>query len=266
MNILDKIVAQKKIEVAQLYKELAENDKHPLYHETKLESKSFQNALHTKGKPSVIAEIKRKSPSRGNIADIVFPELLALNYAEGGAAAISVLTDSNAFGGTLYDLKAVRRALDDAQCRIPILRKDFIVDTLQLRESIQAGAQSVLLIASVLQQELAKFIRESEDLGVESLVEIHSREELELALDAGAKIIGVNQRNLKTFEMCPEIFEELAPYFPSEITRVAESGIFTREDSKKAADLGYHAVLVGEALVRSSDAPKHIQELSGFHD
>ena len=264
-SILDKIIVQKKREVAQLYQKLAADAEHALHTTTITQHapRFFQKALRTQGKPAVLAEIKRRSPSRGEIAEIRAPESLALAYAQGGAAAISVLTDNPSFGGSLEDLRTVKRALAQTPYSVPILRKDFIIDPLQLLESAQAGAQAVLLIVSVLQKSLAEFLRESERLGLEALVEVHSREELELALDAGASIIGVNQRNLQSFAMVPEIFEDLAPYFPSHITRVAESGIFTREQSQKVAALGYHAILVGEALVRSPEPMQLIQELKG---
>jgi indole-3-glycerol phosphate synthase len=211
--------------------------------------------LHLKGnKLSVIAEIKRASPSRGDLAPIADPVLLARQYRAGGAAMLSVLTDE-AFSGSLNDLHTVSQALPGC----PILRKDFIVDLRQLQESKRYGATAVLLIVAVLGEETALFLKEAESLGLDVLVEVHDEEELQIALNAGARMIGVNNRNLSTFEVDLAIAERLAPLIPSHLIKVAESGIHTPEDAQRMRRAGYDAILVGEALVRSEN-PKHLIE------
>ena len=247
-NMLDTIMEQKKKELACLLTEFEADPHHPLRSVRKATGPSFAQALRRNGELAIIAEIKRRSPSRGDLAAIAFPEEFARCYADGGAAAISVLTDRVAFGGSLEDLRTVRSAVE-----VPVLRKDFIIHPVQLLESIHAGAQAVLLIAAVLKDELESMLSACDELGLDALVEVHNREELELSLSSGARIVGVNQRNLKTFNMHPEVFSELAPFFPPHVIRVAESGLFTKEQCLMVMELGYHAGLVGEALVR---APK----------
>jgi len=196
---------------------------------------------------AVIAEVKRRSPSAGEIKEIEDPLALAKCYVEEGASAISVLTDRH-FGGDLADLKLVARGIS-----APILRKDFILHPLQLAEAIEAGATAVLLIAGLLKDQLKTFLMLASQLGLETLTEVHNQAELELALDAGAPIIGVNHRNLTNFEIDLSLSEKLRPHIPPHVIAVAESGIRTPEQAKRMRELGYDAILVGEALVRSPE-------------
>lgn len=205
---------------------------------------------------SVIAEIKKASPSRGLIRQDFDPETIARSYEKAGAAAISVLTDQTFFGGSLQDLTMVRRAVS-----IPVLRKDFIVDRYQLLESRVAGADAVLLIAAVLGQELAEFLEMSRSLGLEVLVETHTEEEVLLALASGAPIIGINNRDLKTFEVNLRTTLDLAPLVPTDRVLVSESGIRDKQDLIRLAGAGVRAVLVGETLMRAEDPGQKLKEL-----
>lgn len=198
-------------------------------------------ATHVK----IIAEIKRASPSRGPLADITDPAEHALRYVTGGASAVSVLTEQRRFGGSLSDLEAVRAAVD-----VPVLRKDFIVLPYQVFEARAAGADLVLLMVSALAQpELVALLALTEQLGMTALVETHDADELSRALDTSAKVIGVNARNLNTFEFDRHLFGTLADRIPSGIVRVAESAVSTAEDVARYRSAGADVVLVGEALV-----------------
>ena len=206
---------------------------------------------------SVIAEIKRRSPSKGTLNASLDPVLLAKQYAFGGASAISVLTDEKYFGGSLQDLKAIIEACPG----IPVLRKDFIIDFKQLYETARAGAHAVLLIVAALSNRLSEFIRIAKQYGLETLVEVHDIDELKTAQDAGAEIIGVNNRNLLTFEVNLEIAVTLAPHFSSSIIKVAESGILHQTHAMQMRKAGYDAILVGEALVKTPHPKTFIEEL-----
>jgi indole-3-glycerol phosphate synthase len=208
---------------------------------------------------SVIAEVKRSSPSKGALASIGDPAGLAATYEEAGAHVVSVLTEQRRFGGTLADLDAVRKAID-----LPILRKDFMVDEYQFYEARAHGADVVLLIVAALSKnQLEDYFHLSTELGMRSLIEVHTNDELERALDISPEIIGVNSRNLKTLEVDSRAFAELIPQIPSSIARVAESGISTREDVVFAQECGATAILVGEALVRSESPSVAINQLLG---
>ena len=208
---------------------------------------------------SVIAEVKRSSPSKGALASIGDPAGLAATYEEAGAQVVSVLTEQRRFGGTLADLDAVRKAID-----LPILRKDFMVDEYQFYEARAHGADVVLLIVAALSKnQLEDYFHLSTELGMRSLIEVHTNDELERALDISPEIIGVNSRNLKTLEVDSRAFAELIPQIPSSIARVAESGISTREDVVFAQECGATAILVGEALVRSESPSVAINQLLG---
>jgi indole-3-glycerol phosphate synthase len=208
---------------------------------------------------SVIAEVKRSSPSKGALASIGDPAGLAATYEEAGAQVVSVLTEQRRFGGTLADLDAVRKAID-----LPILRKDFMVDEYQFYEARAHGADVVLLIVTALSKnQLEDYFHLSTELGMRSLIEVHTHDELERALDISPEIIGVNSRNLKTLEVDPGAFAELIPQISSSIARVAESGISTREDVVFAQECGATAILVGEALVRSESPSVAINQLLG---
>ena len=208
---------------------------------------------------SVIAEVKRSSPSKGALAPITDPTGLAAQYEEAGAHVVSVLTEQRRFGGSLADLDAVRKAIE-----LPILRKDFMVDEYQFYEARAHGADVVLLIVAALSKnQLEDYFHLSNELGMRSLIEVHTNDELERALEISPEIIGVNSRNLKTLEVDARAFAELIPQIPSSIARVAESGISTRDEVVFAQECGATAILVGEALVRSESPTVAINQLLG---
>lgn len=198
---------------------------------------------------SVIAEVKRSSPSKGALADIPDPAALAAAYAEGGASAISVLTEERRFGGSLADLTAVRAAVD-----LPVLRKDFIVTAYQLWEARAHGADIILLIVAALSdEELGSLMSLAASLGLTALVEVHDEAETTRAVDLGASVIGVNNRNLKTLDVDTDTFARLAPLIPASCVRIAESGVRGPEEARLFARAGADAILVGEALVIGGD-------------
>ena len=212
---------------------------------------------------SVIAEVKRASPSLGALADIKDPAALAADYAAGGAAAISVLTEQRRFHGTLDDLRAVRARVD-----VPVLRKDFITTSFQLWEARAAGADMALLIVAALEQNaLESLVERARSIGLTPLVEVHDEEELQRAVDAGADLIGINARNLKTLEVDRGTFERLSPLVPSGIVKIAESGVRGPHDVIEYAKAGAHVVLVGETLVRDTDPRASVADLvaAGAH-
>lgn len=214
-----------------------------------LECKSRLKADHA---VAVIAEVKRSSPSKGALAPIADPAALAVEYETGGAAAISVLTEQRRFRGSLDDLDAVRARVD-----VPVLRKDFVVTPYQVWEARAHGADLVLLIVAALEQTvLTSLVERVHSLGMTALVEVHTVDEVERAIDAGAQVIGVNSRNLKTLEVDRTTFARLAPAIPDEYVRIAESGVRGPHDVMDYARSGAHAVLVGEALV-TDDAPRN---------
>jgi len=204
-------------------------------------------ALAPADRVKIIAEVKRASPSRGDLADIPDPALQAARYEEGGASAISVLTEARRFKGSLADLEAVK-----ARVSLPVLRKDFIATPYQVLEARASGADIVLLIVAALEQpvlaQLHDLVRE---LGMTPLVEIHSREELERASDIGARLIGVNARNLSTFELDKNLFGSLVDHFPTDAVKIAESAVLAPADVAHYRGAGADVVLIGEALVTS---------------
>lgn len=209
---------------------------------------------------SVIAEVKRSSPSKGHLADIPEPAELAAAYARGGAGAISVLTEERRFKGSLADLRAVRAAVD-----VPVLRKDFIVTTYQLVEARANGADLALLMASCLEQdELRRLHDEARELGLTVLLEVHDEAEVERAVELGAELIGVNARNLKTLEIDTSTFGRLAPLVPDDRVKVAESGIFSPDDVAGYVDLGARVVLVGEALVKDGNPEQAVRSMTAM--
>ncbi|RVW09167.1 indole-3-glycerol phosphate synthase TrpC [Prescottella agglutinans] len=211
----------------------------------------------------VIAEVKRASPSKGALADIPDPAVLAAAYEAGGARVISVLTEERRFQGSLADLDAVRRAVN-----IPILRKDFIVGPYQIHEARAHGADVILLIVAALEQSvLTSLLDRTESLGMTALVEVHTEEEADRALEAGASVIGVNARNLKTLEVDMDTFGRIAPGLPTDIVKIAESGVRGTADLLAYAGAGADAVLVGEGLVTSGDPRAAVAELvtAGAH-
>ncbi|MGK5448341.1 indole-3-glycerol phosphate synthase TrpC [Streptomyces radiopugnans] len=211
----------------------------------------------------VICEVKRSSPSKGALAAIADPAGLAADYEAGGAAVISVLTEQRRFGGSLADLEAVRGRVD-----IPVLRKDFIVTSYQLWEARAHGADLALLIVAALDQDaLVSLVERAESIGLTPLVEVHDEEEVERAVDAGAKVIGVNARNLKTLEVDRGTFARVAPEIPEGVVRIAESGVRGPHDLIAYANEGADAVLVGESLVTGKDPRTAVADLvaAGAH-
>lgn len=198
---------------------------------------------------SIIAEVKRKSPSKGELATIADPAKLALQYQEAGAAAISVLTEERRFNGSLRDLTAVRKVVS-----LPILRKDFMIDEYQFFEARAYGADLVLLIVAALSKnQLKDYFDLTNELGMKALIEVHTHDELEDAMAINPEIVGVNSRNLKTLEVDRKAFADLIPRIPNNLIRVAESGISNRADVEFAQSVGANVILVGEALVKAGD-------------
>ncbi|WP_179429985.1 indole-3-glycerol phosphate synthase TrpC [Spelaeicoccus albus] len=218
-------------------------------------------ALTATDRIRVIAEVKRKSPSKGDLAAIADPAELAGHYRAGGAAAVSVLTEERRFSGSLADFDAVRRAVD-----IPLLRKDFMVTDYQILESRAHGADIVLLIVAALDDaELRGMLELATSLGMTALVETHTPEEIARAVSAGARVIGVNNRNLKTLHVDPGMFDALASSLPAGCITVAESGITGVADVQRFAAAGADAVLVGEALVTGGAPRAAVAEFSSVH-
>jgi indole-3-glycerol phosphate synthase len=204
----------------------------------------------------IIAEIKRRSPSKGALADIPEPVGLATAYQDGGASAISVLTEGRKFGGSLEDLQAVSGAVD-----IPVLRKDFISTPYQIIEARASGADWVLLIMAGLDDvSVRQLLRVAQEWGMSALVETHSRDEVLRAIDCGAEIIGVNARDLTTFELDIELFGRLVSLIPGGVVRVAESAVADSQDVARYREQGAHAVLIGEALVTGVDPAQRVRE------
>lgn len=257
MSVLDDII----VGVRQDLKE--REDRVPLSRVKEMEqnvpeAKDVLGALRNRdGAVKIISEVKRSSPSKGALAQIPDPAALASVYEAGGASVVSVLTEQRRFHGSLADLDAVRAAVD-----IPILRKDFIVTPYQIHEARAHGADLVLLIVAALEQNaLVSLLERTRSLGMEALVETHSRLEALRALDAGASIIGVNARNLKTLEVDRSTVEQVIDVIPQDVIAVAESGVAQAHDVFEYAKWGADAVLVGEALVTSGDPLSSIQDM-----
>jgi indole-3-glycerol phosphate synthase len=222
-------------------------------------SRGFATRLieDSKNALAVIAEIKRRSPSRGLLSHDLDPKVVAQQYKNAGASCISVLTNFDFFGGSVDDLKSARGAVD-----LPVLRKDFTVSLNDICDAKLMNADCILLIVAALNKfELAEFHNFALELGLDVLVEIHDEPELDLALEVGAKMIGVNQRNLRTFEVDQQRAVRIAKKIPGSVVRVAESGVRTRDDALQLRDAGYHAVLVGETLVTSKNIAMTLNEL-----
>jgi len=255
MSILDRIVAAKRLEVAEVARRRDEvvaraRDREP--------SRPFEQALRSDG-VALIGEIKRRSPSAGWIRPELSPEDVAASYAAAGAAAISVLTDGEFFGGSAGDLEAVRSAVS-----LPVLRKDFTIASIQVWEARAIGADAVLLIARILEDALlAELLGLALELGMGALVEVHNEQELDRALAAGAGVIGVNNRDLATFHTDLEVVLGLAPRVDESRVLVAESGIRGPDDVARMGRAGVNAVLVGETLMRSPDPGAAAAALAG---
>jgi indole-3-glycerol phosphate synthase len=255
-GILAEIVSQKQQEVAELHSRAAilERDAR----ERKSPPRPFAKNLRSHA-PAVIAEIKKASPSKGLLQPDFHPAVIAHQYEQGGAACLSVLTDKLYFQGSLHDLEAARAAT-----QLPVLRKDFTIDRLQIFEAAAHGADAILLIAAILDaHELQNFRELAESLGLAALVEVHDPDELGKAIDSGAAIIGVNNRNLNTFQVSLDTSLRLSYLMPTGVTRVTESGIFTRADIETLSAAGFHAFLIGESLMKSADPSAALRELTG---
>lgn len=248
MSILDEILEHKQKEVAERRAALP----HPPARSSSV--RDFAGALRCPG-ASIIAEFKRASPSRGCIADRWPPGQLAAIYESAGAAAMSVLTDERYFGGSLNDLKEARAA-----CSIPVLRKDFIIDEWQLEESAAAGADAVLLIVLALGDALDHMVSATRGLGLAALVEAHTEEQAARALDAGADIIGINNRDLTTY-VVGMVVTDIAPLIPPDRILVSESGLKTPEQVRTLAKRGVDAALIGEALMTAPDPGALLRQL-----
>lgn len=262
MTVLEDIVAGVRADLASRESQVPL----PVLKERSLAQEPARNAvdrLRAEDAVTVIAEVKRSSPSKGALADIADPAGLARDYESGGAAAISVLTEGRRFGGSLEDLAEVRNAVD-----LPILRKDFIVSPYQVWEARAYGADLVLLIVAALDQSvLTSLVERVHSLGMTALVEVHDETEALRALDAGARVVGVNARNLHTLEVDRGIFGGVAAVLPSGVVKVAESGVRGPHDVLEYARAGADAVLVGEALVTRGDPRAAVADLvaAGAH-
>lgn len=220
-------------------------------------AKSFAEALSSPGGVNVIAEVKHRSPSKGVIREDFDPAAIAISYRDAGAAALSVLCEEDFFGGSLDHLAAIRGQVD-----LPLLRKDFIFDEYQIYETILARADAVLLIVAILEDELlTRLINQAGESGLEALVEVHSAEEMERAKRAGAKIIGVNNRDLTTFAVDLRTSIALAPLAPAEAILVSESGINSASEIQLLKSAGFHAVLIGEHFMRAADPGNALRSL-----
>jgi indole-3-glycerol phosphate synthase len=225
---------------------------------------SFIDALKGKDRLSIVAEMKRRSPSAGAIAENASAVEQAEAYARAGADAVSVLTDQRYFGGTLADLNDVTTRFSDQGLRVPCLRKDFMVHPVQIVEAAAAGASAILIIVRALTDDEISVLFEAATLaGLDALFEVHDEHQTERAVEAGAKIIGVNNRDLAVFKTDLAISERLLPLFPDDVVSISESGIRTAEDAALVRAAGADAILVGEALMRAADGPASL--IAAFH-
>jgi len=257
-DILARIVARKREELAVVQADYARLEKAAAarVHEPAESRRSFATSLRSH-RPAIISEIKKASPSKGILSKDFQPAQTARAYQQGGAAALSVLTDRDFFQGDLADLEAARSAVT-----LPVLRKDFTIDRLHVVQAAAHGADAILLIAAILTaREMRDFRELAESFGMDVLVEVHDAEELQPALDSGARIVGVNNRNLRTFEVSLDVSLELASRMPAEVLKVSESGIHDRADVQRLLDSGYTAFLVGEHLMKSGDPAGALRRL-----
>jgi indole-3-glycerol phosphate synthase len=256
VTILDEILAHKRTEVAAA-RERIPDARIAERADAAGATRDFRQALVASPAPRIIAELKRRSPSRGEIRPGFDPVACAKAYAEAGAAALSVLTDERYFGGHLDDLRAIRD-----EVALPILRKDFVVDAYQIDEARAAGADAVLLIVAGLARDRLEALQaHARRRSMSVLVEVHDETELEVALAAGADLVGINNRDLHSFETDLAVTERLAPAIPSGVVVVAESGIFTPQDVERLAAAGAAAYLVGESLMREHDLGEALRRL-----
>ncbi|MGE9291089.1 MAG: indole-3-glycerol phosphate synthase TrpC [Puniceicoccales bacterium] len=255
---LTEIMAHKRIEIRDRVRPVRDEE---LARFAGAGSHRLRNALRDSEEIAVIAEIKRRSPSAGDISAGLNAVEQARHYINGEADALSILTDEKYFGGNLRDLWDVTDFLRDHARPTPCLRKDFMVDPIQVLEAAEAGASAILLIVRALSVDEMKRLREAADLaGLDSLYEVHSEQELETALNLNPQIVGVNNRDLSRFVTDLAFSEALIPQIPDDIVTISESGIFTGEDAARAREAGADAILVGEGLVRAEDPAALIRE------
>lgn len=261
MNILEKIIAHKRVEVAQRKQSVPTSvlEQSTLFQARPLSMTAF---INSSAKSGIIAEFKRRSPSKGDINTKVKVEDVTVGYAQAGASALSVLTDGEFFGGSTNDLTAARQLN-----QIPILRKDFTVDEYQIIEAKSMGADTVLLIAAALKpNEIKTFVKAAHSLGLEVLLEVHNEEELHANVEAGADLIGVNNRNLKTFELSVEVSKRLASQIPDGVVKVSESGIEAVQTIVELRAYGYKGFLMGQNFMQRENpgqaCKKFIEELA----
>lgn len=260
---LDKILDNTLLEVAERKRMLSFSDLAYVARERVRRHVSFAGSLQARD-VGIIAEIKRASPSKGPIAPGIVAAEIAGDYLAGGCAAISVLTDDTFFGGSLDDLHEVSTLAHADKIPRPVLRKDFIVDPYQIVEACSAGADAVLLIVAALEDSQLKELADAAGrYGIETLIEVHDEEELARALKIRGALIGINNRDLRSFNVDLSTTERIAPLVPKGVTIVGESGIRTREDVKRLQSAGVHAVLVGETLMRHADRQQALRELLG---
>lgn len=260
-TILDNILAVKRarVDLQKRETDLAALKENARIARQSAERHRLRSALSRKDRTSIIGEIKRASPSKGVINSAIDAAAVAKSYRNGGAAAISVLTEEDFFQGSLDDLIAVRNAAD-----LPILRKDFVIDEFQIYESAAAGADAILLIVAALNAEILRYFLRlvQNDLGMDAIVEVHTTQELEVAAGIDADIIGVNNRSLETFEVSLDVSRQLIKNRPANTLMVAESGISTLREIDELRKLGFNGFLVGETLMRSSDIEKELRKLT----
>nr|WP_295935036.1 indole-3-glycerol phosphate synthase TrpC [uncultured Dyadobacter sp.] len=249
MNILEKIIARKQEEISESKKHrtISELEREPLFSRP---TTSLAKALRSSTSPRIISEFKRKSPSKGIINGDVQPQIVTREYVNAGAVGLSVLTDTDFFGGSFADFLAAR----EANPHIPMLRKDFIVDEYQLFEAKSIGADVILLIAANLTpSEIAHLSRRAHDLGLEVLLEVHNAEELAVSTGEHIDIVGVNNRNLKTFETSIETSIQLSELIPVQFVKISESGLQDAETIVKLFQYGYKGFLIGETFMKTAD-------------
>lgn len=260
MDFLSEIISLKRARLSRLKETMGLDELRARAVDLRANAKAhaFHAAVSERGRINVIAEIKRASPSKGEIRADVDPARMALQYEAGGAAAISVLTEEDRFRGSLDDLRAVRRAVS-----LPLLRKDFIFDEYQLYEAAAAGADALLLIVAALaDEELTRLVRVTEEeLRMDALVEVHTLEELSRARACGATLIGVNNRDLHTFEVSLDTSVQLAHGAPPGLSLISESGLRDADDLRRLRALGYDAFLIGESLMRAADPRRALRRL-----
>jgi indole-3-glycerol phosphate synthase len=259
MDILSEIVASKRLRMGAAKGDLSLEQLRTTARDVRVSAKAhaLRSAL-TSDSINIIAEFKRRSPSKGTIRENADAATIARSYESAGAVAISVLTEEHYFAGSLEDLCAVREVVS-----IPILRKDFIFEEYQVYESAAARADALLLIVAMLDDEtLARLLRLTEELGMDALVEVHTKEEMDRAVALGAKLIGVNNRDLRTFEVATEISVKLAQSAPADAILISESGL-TPDEVRKLKSVGYKGFLVGEAIMRAAEPGKQLRAFRG---